>query len=822
MNQRKLCGRRAGGFILLVVFGLLTVLLGITIGFISATRTETEAVAHVRDKSDARGLLWSAVDWVTGCIAADLINPATREFDASKIVSRTLNPGDPHFRWWYRPLDNNVAVLTNATPFNPESIAPWVYLPKSYFPEGGVRGRFRVQVVDPNAFINVNDWLEDCSPTQCQMAHMLVDAFGLQNAEQYRGKSMGLAANRGGAPSILSGDSKAANYYSNYPMTPLRYIDGFCAASRTTRYTGWHSGPDSMSPNWVTSNTTWFSLYGVLYNAVKPSATQYYLDLDANNIGPSLTKYSYVDPDTGRSPVNVNTVCNSGEELPYSNWGNARAWTMEAVFNVESLRRIIKIGKFFDSANVERDLSDPAVWATLSVADKKKIEELRTKLAYRYQEVLVRYFTGCYDHGAYHAYTWKRGPDLARNTFYQPYGYTTANIPKNYGEIYTSVLGAAEVGEVKHYCKKRDHSETRFPCGLVQFREWIKDDLRAMTKNNRNIAANNKDVKAAAIYAGTSDDGIGYVGVDRDNNFEILPGKLDWRTASAIYDNIIPGKAYLFDAAEIAVKKPAYSNDEINATRDPLWDLYSQRIGRREDETIESHMDVLGHIPNRTYHDKDDNSLTEENMGRDISGPNVPYRQLAFGPDWFSTELTTTSTNFVLVVRTQLVDAITNPASPTVTHDHIVLVAVEVAPDVLVETPTEYDGANYPSGAAGNVLNPKYCGLGYYRGGRPRHYKLAPCTDTYPYAGVPALTANDLDSMDKNCGTRPRGYDPAQLPAQVVKPTTIPRDWIDYRTVAPADTNKFYRQDGSATGNQLKRRIIIRNIQDQNQSGNNS
>ena len=40
--------------------------------------------------------------------------------------------------------------------------------------------------MDTNSLINMNDWLEDCTPSQCQMAHMLIDATPYTNNELHR------------------------------------------------------------------------------------------------------------------------------------------------------------------------------------------------------------------------------------------------------------------------------------------------------------------------------------------------------------------------------------------------------------------------------------------------------------------------------------------------------------------------------------------------------------------------------------------------------------------------------------------------------------
>src|SRR6185295_17265129 len=116
-------------------------------------------------------------------------------------------------------------------------------------------------------------------------------------------------------------------------------------------------------------------------------------------------------------------------------------------------------------------------------------------------------------------------------------------------------------------------------------------------------------------------------------------------------------------------------------------------------------------------------SVTDPFGGKDIAitaaGPNdiaeirtaVPRRQLAFGPDWFSTELTTASTSFILVITSQLVDASSpDPNFPLALSTYQTLAHIEVAPDLKVNEKGEDGSAT---------------GLHYYRDGKPRDYKTA-------------------------------------------------------------------------------------------------
>jgi hypothetical protein len=782
--------RARRGFLLLVVIGILSVLLALCIGFLSLTRAEVEAVSTIRDRTDSRNMVWTALDWMINNIVRDVMQPdptdATKKIfktDRGCVVSRADSPADPCFRWWYRPYEprftiwwtgfSSYAVMNNLTT---RVEAPWVYLPASYFPVSAVRGRFYVQVLDPNSTLNINDWLEDCSPTQCQVTHMLMDYIGGQGTRE---KSVEQSRY-----SLITTPAPSAAEVSNYPRTTMRYNECWLAASRSVRYAGHIGSPASMAPNWVTSNESWMGVYGAEYNALTTVNAAAGTPMAIQLLLGGATRQAYVDPDTGRSPINVNTCLASGEDVYSSTAGASRAWTMEAVFNIESLRRIIKIGKFFDTGNVERDLSDPTVFASLTDDDKKKLERLKTKLAYQHQETLVRYFTGAYDHAAavtHHAGGmggWDRGygnGSATERKFYNPYG-TGVNMRKNYRDTYSALLGSAEVNKVLSCAATWDTSKTRFPYGLVEFRERVKYDLAKMTENNRNISTNNKTPGTIPLYGGTSMDGAEYVGADRDNNFEILPGKLDKRMASAVFDNIVPGKAFLF---------PGDANIEV---KDPLGQLYKTRWSRKEDVEPLVWQDYGAWRHNNVW--------LPRTGGRDIASSTAPegpyervatippYRQNVFGPDWFSTELTTTTTTFVFVIRAQLIEAASGAANPQILEEHVVSMTVEIAPDVMVEDAA--NGATYGAAAPDPY---------YYRAGRPNYYKTA--------------VAPSPDSMDTDCATRP-----CNGPGGTPTGQSAIAEWIDYRNVRPVDAPAFY----APNGRQLHKRIIIRNMLDQNQS----
>jgi hypothetical protein len=128
-------------------------------------------------------------------------------------------------------------------------------------------------------------------------------------------------------------------------------------------------------------------------------------------------------------------------------------------------------------------------------------------------------------------------------------------------------------------------------------------------------------------------------------------------------------------------------------------------------------------------------------------------RQRCFTPDSFSTELTTTTTNYILIVNAELVDAATvraNPGNPAL-HRQLFWnqwgVVVEVAPDVVKETDKLHT----------NTTNPDF---DFYLHERPMYLKSANISNVStgwdPYAlntdpNTGGGVKNCLYSMDYNC-----------------------------------------------------------------------
>ncbi len=852
---------RPRGFLLLVVVGIMAVLLVVCGGFLSYTRGEAHSVQTLRDKADCADIAQSAVDWMVANIGTDLFSGGNT-VDPAKHVSYARTGS----QWWYRPYERGLkdcfpAWTPLAAPYGWASRPPcvdaagadqaeWTYLPDNHFPEGGVRGRFMAVCIDANAFVNLNDWLEDCNPTQCQAAHMFMDGYGEQELERYRSLRDGGVWNR---------TMPLPNF------APLRYHEAWRVVTRSTRYLHWPYGYDvnserlgrMCSPNWVTTNTPWLGLFGAelsnlkttivsdgiwIYHcrpSVQTTVANYYpptpnegfeqsrfnsavggggvwaqagYKTGANNytigrmpMGLPFTIRAHVDPDTGRSPVNVNTCYNSGERLPTNIFNGTPCYTMEAVFNVESLRRIVQVGSMYymDSAATNQSVAAPAALSIPLIgtpADRvlawEKHEQLRTKMAYQYQETLCRYFTGTYNHPA--------------TRKFPPIGAAADPI----------AVGAAST----------NYSSSRFPMGVVAFRRKVGDDLDT-------------------ISAGTAQ----FVDFDDLDVPDVLPGRLDRRAAAACYDNVVPGTPS--DLARFGAG--------TDPSKGPLRDLYDMQLGRDEIRPRNNEVDpastpavrqynsnVFGYhndtlpvtqtVP-KTYVSHSDsgynsydpaadgvddgsvgqglkrtNILTSGTAGvisrdrwlhlrpkgLDIArttgilsgtpvpeGPyhrlpdadGVPYRQLAFGPDWFSTELTTASTCFIFIVTAQIVDgkSVTlNPADPS---KHVDVFSgqwgfcVELAPDIRVDDDT-MGGTEAPF-------------QHWYRQARPTEYKPAP--------------SPDLKSMDKNCSTTKSTHGNGKTYFR----TSVARKWSDFRGLTDAQAATYY-----TSPTQIQKRVVIKGI----------
>ena len=823
------------GFLLMAVVGILAVLLTLCVGFLSFARGEVMAVATLRDKNDAMDLYESSKDYMLAAIANDLFGGGQTNFDPSKRVAQAKGGA----YWWYRPYMKGLGAAmqgwwgTGAQEpyFDVNTENDWLYFPADFFP-AQVYGRFQCQVLDPNAFINVNDWLEDCSPTQCMMAHMFMDAYGDTPLERWRqGRDYGTAA---------------GGWNSSYNVAPMRYEEAWRPASRTVRPMNWPNhynerGVDNLAGDyWLTTNTVWMGLTAVDLLGVKPliqtagfpqkcnnaripAATvftdTYFMSPDVVNaqrglnfsaipgwgpkaydtggLGWTVSGFStqaYCDPDTGRCPVNVNTCYNSGTILPldtYTRGAVRPAYTMEGVFNVESLRRIVDLGVFYVDHDNDNNAVTPAerltgrglfgdpdyiVTKAAGWTDDQKYrawnkhEELRTKMAYRYQEALCRYFTASYDHSD--SRRWNFGNGGKSNL--------AALAP------YSSLPGAAGVSNA---CAVTDYSAPRFNVPLAAFRSNVAADLTSMST------------------------GISYVDFDAAETPTVALGRLDSRTADAVYDNIIPGKATisgayplqeLYDwglARQEDIDDPynahGYYNDKPHPMISYGGSSHQDHLGSNMSIRRKGHdiaLNANGYVGPADCIDAADahlpavqNTLLPEDgkleiwLDRETNNTTIPYRQRICSPDCFSTELTTTSTTFMLVLTVELLDkdtVATNPADPT-KHKSIMWnqwgVVVELAPDV--------------EGAAANNTH-------YYGTAKPAYYK------TRGPADADGMDINTPFLRTRNRGGGGTGSDFERSPIY----TRLEEFVADIRHIKPAQAAAFY------PAMQNKRRVIIRSI----------
>ena len=937
LERKVKSARHDRGFLLLVIIGVLALMLTVCIGFISMTRGELQGVITIRDRADGLDVARSAVDWNIGIISQDLFGGGGqfKDSDPSAIVSNARTTG---YKWWYRPYERGLKDLvgagppaqtwpiyknpwwgtmqgmtapspgypyfysdpTRTTPL-PDCVDPagkdqaeWTWLPPDHFPNN-TRGRFMTLIWDPNSLPCLNDWLEDCNPTQTQMAHMIRDGYGEQFIERAREWRDGGSNTRGGT--YVVGAGNVTGGIAQPHRVPLRYQEAWRMATRTLRYMHWNSGHGwghnqpyggihrYISPNWVTTNTTYFSGFaaemyalksglvadGIILNKTYPrqnlggvggkympptpyegfAVNQPWWDWrlagQPNKVQPDThdTKWAqsflpvgmpfstraYVDPDTGRAPVNVNSTYNSGERLPQNVFNGTPVFTMEAVFNVDSLKRIIRLNTFYfdadldgaysaveqitaadleefftDPLNADADIDNDTVFTATNTPEwppvgllpvaateaeriraKKalanlaliKQDELLTKLAYQYQETLCRYFTATYRHPM------KRKYPPFYNTAVQP--TEDFSDPGNYETVYGAGNG------LQFHCKKYDYSETRFPVPLdgpddnSNFRHQVYSDFVKISNGSASVS------------------------FDTSDNPNVSQGKIDNWTIAACYDNIVPGKppqtrnfgfawgandplTILWlekrgrDESGEDLEESGFTPNDTNPTWAPLqaWlsdvDPAKQPSAAQKDLILRYSRGVYGHhSDDPALKDSGNSSFTIDDpvnikqdaarflnlrpKGADIRGlGNVPWRQLVFGPDWFSTELTTTTTTFVMIVTAQLIDAESIAIDPTRPRDFFSGqwgFCVELAPDVRVETDDTYDGNAWPTPA-----NARDIGLGFYCGTNtsvtpnmrwPEFMKKARTTDDPNQTPQGSIVVNSKQSwfysMDSKCST---------------------------------------------------------------------
>lgn len=1032
--------RNRRGFLLLVVIGLLAVLLVLVVGFVAYTRGETSAVATIRDKTDGVNLYYSTLDWTLAVIGNDLFDPSTNtpraglatgsDNDPKGIVSAVRNTGDAQFKWWYKPhtWDQHTWGANGgwAGGFNsyPIQSAQWIDLPASFFPQGTLKGRFCVQVLDASSQINANDWLDDCNPTQCQVAHMLTESVGDSWMEGYRHWRDTNGTLPSGAASVK---------YRCYPATGdgqntrciMRYEDAWRLATHSYRgfmapYNTSIFGDDQVTPTWKTTNETYLGLYAMDHHCLRsgvvahgfgmwkvaprptygpmnyapattrdgPITAQYfdwwgmtwgataglnaeYTDSWNEPINARIGRYpprlcfalwSQTDPDTGRSPVNVNTCYNSAESVPTNTQnGPTPVYTMESVFNAESLRRIVKVGKFFvydvvDSTkkievSADEIYSKTAKDSTGNViavaafydAARLKIEFLRMKMACQYQETLCRYFTASYNHSnRYVDNTAGSATAFMHGTVnYNPISSGSGTYWTVYGAAGLGRTGATEANKVQNHCPMADYSKTRFPFGVHTFRRKVFDDLRVMSSNTAVGCLYNDSLALTDPYAfgmGRSSlnsnegkDGDLYVSFDCKDRSCVALGKMDKRTASAVFDNIVPGKAILWpDSPAAAAQSPAtpayygptsgslvappkpasvpaaytvpappafvaWSPAEVRSVVDPLTELYQLCLGR--DETLEDwyntqpnnptpvtaakpvvsnnvcgfftdNFDVASGRPSdsgvsavtgvpvpgappamyipascRTLRAKgrdiaplkvkdSSGAITNippgfyaqtytSNVGGSASAKDVtvvPWRQRVFGPDWFSTELTTTSNCFYLIITVQITEVATGNQVFMNQWGAVAEVGADIACETDENDPNN-DGKRWPLGGNSphgsgpeGAVDWKKCGLGYYRGGWPSILKTVKSGDSGPYSNAPWDTLYSMDAYP-DATIKPVRSESASQGLQYK--TTAARQWADWRGVTtdpamtgdPMHASNFYKGT-----NQIRKNLRIRAV----------
>jgi hypothetical protein len=831
--------------------GLLAVLFVLAVGFLSYTRGELSSVSMVRLRTDANNAAWSAVDWTIANIARDLCSGGV--FDKSKFVAHIRQKDGAGHLWWYKPIWASRLYSAPATQRKDEiyDFSEYIDFPSDFLP-GVYKARMAVQVWDTNGVWDINDWMNDANPSQCQMAHMFSDGAPENYMERERGAfltvdSASAPYNNGSVlhheirsfstllpvggpkyPGNLTGYRETCNLavpcpYHQYPKKPWRYQDAW----KLVTHTDSHATSGQATAGWtsyVTSNEPYFTA-GAATAIASIIQFEHKCDRDLTSPVPSggnknqpidtfpkLTTYAHVDPDTGRSPINVNTgIPPKGDAA--ANW-NGMTSTIAAVFNVESLRRIVKIGNIAIKVKKEqfiiptledkviainaKDLYelDAAAFQVkyLLTADfdfaeaKRKVEEHRTRIAYEYQETLCTYFTSHVDARAFHP-------------------LKGAGADGTYVTRYQTVLTNGEANKVKHFGPLRSLTlpVAPFPYGVEEFRSKVKDDLKTMAQPfTEATSAHTTEWAARKVWDPVTSTevafpiqrGDGYVDVDDRGPaypYEIPPGRLDARTASAIYDNIVPGRAFLYDEGESNGGFAVTANE-----REPIWELYQMRLGRDETQTAQYFFpsrEGPGTVGSTPANPSPRYGWATRNIGLDTgkdiaksgaaagtaekpSGPwtvidSVPDRQLVCGPDCFSTELTTASTTFMVIVDAQIIHKPLGAVAPQIIARRNMALVVEIAPDIMDESSL---GGAGPSDWATT-------GLGYYRGDWPRK--------------------RTTDANVMGIG------DPA------IPKTSAAIQWIDHRSVKDGDAAAGFYSGG---GRQTRKRPIIRAIFDYTQN----
>ena len=386
MRSRSYHGRGGtsdGGFILIVVLGIMMTLVMLCVTFLSVTSMQAEMGVFVADSARCDMAAWSAVDWLIANISTDAFDPDTGEIKPDWTASRKA--------WWYkeyRPLqssehtssedwDYQSAIDGRWRYLNPAYEALWMYFPDAELakiPDSQIR--LEIHLVDENAFINVNDWLYDHAPTAAQMANVFVNQIPVSYLERdymfvngYVDRTLS-----GGLPSSENSATtpKDDREYARYYRARLKPVEAFMVATAAQRaikvLRAGHptdAAPMQQAPSnrcyghMEGGNVVWDNSYWGVLNMLR-----YFQDghwntvvngtVKDNSSGENLfglarrtERCGAQDPDTGCSAINLNTAARSGEGELYASWARhsggpgSAANVIEGVVPVESLWQLL-------------------------------------------------------------------------------------------------------------------------------------------------------------------------------------------------------------------------------------------------------------------------------------------------------------------------------------------------------------------------------------------------------------------------------------------------------------------------------------------------
>ena len=77
------------GFVLIVVLGIMTTMVMLTVSFLALVRGQAAMVTHVADSARCDGAAWGAVDWLVANVSAQAFDPAGTTAAPSMAGGRT-------------------------------------------------------------------------------------------------------------------------------------------------------------------------------------------------------------------------------------------------------------------------------------------------------------------------------------------------------------------------------------------------------------------------------------------------------------------------------------------------------------------------------------------------------------------------------------------------------------------------------------------------------------------------------------------------------------------------------------------------------------